>query len=320
MPCQANEICSIFVLMRRERPRIFPLAPLQRGEGSGEGLWRLAVTTKCNMNCNPHPSDSMPSSRAAKRRGDAGEPWASWVPPDRRVALRTPRHDRPAGARLGRHGRPGIPLQAFEKVESAPGIATAPAVAARPTMLRDATRCVASSAMSAGRFGPPARQPTAARKTRHKPLKRLNPRPGLRRPWPSPRAQPCFETRRVASRPQHERGTFRSAASAADGRPGNPPQTVEKVESAPGNPIAATAPGGGGAARDGRRPNGASGSGPAACRPAHRRTTARKIRRNALKRLNPRPGTGGDDVPPSPELGRQAALENAGIWSKFMYR
>ncbi len=261
----------------------------------------------------------MPSSRAAKRRGDAGEPWASWVPPDRRVALRTPRHDRPAGARLGRHGRPGIPLQAFEKVESAPGIATAPAVAAGPTMLRDATRCVAprherGTFRSAGSAadGRPENPPQA--------IEKIESAPGIATAT-AVAARPTMlrdATRCVA--PHHERGTFRSAAPSADGRPGIPPQTLEKVESAPGNPIAATAPGGGGAARDGRRPNGASGFGPAACQPAHRRTTARKIHRNALKGLNPRPGTGGDDVPPSPELGRQAALENAGIWSKFMYR
>ncbi len=160
-------------------------------------------------------------------------------------------------------GRPENPPQPFEKVESAPGIAPALAVAARPTMLRDATRCVG---------------------------------------------------------PQHGRGTFRPAATAADGRPENPPQTLENVESAPGNPIAATAPRGGGAARGGRRPNGASDFGPAACRPASRGTSARKIRRNALIRLNPRPGTGGAGVGPSPERVGQAARENAGIWSKFIVR
>ena len=131
------------------------------------------------------------------------------------------------------------------------------------------TRRVASLlSMSAGRFGPPPRQPTAARKTRRKPLKRLNPRPGLRRPWRSPRAQPCFETRRVAS-----------VLSMSAGRFGPPPRQptaarktrrkpLKRLKSAPGNPIAATAPRGGGAARGGRRPNGASGFGPAACRPA----------------------------------------------------
>ena len=144
----------------------------------------------------------MRSSRAAKRRGDAGERLAPWVLLDRRVPpdqvrgflamtdLQAP--GLAVGAAREFRGKP------LKRLNPRPGLRQPwPSPHAQPCF---GTRRVASLlSMSAGRFGPPPRQPTAARKTRRNPLKRLNPRPGLRRPWRSPRAQPCFETRRVAS-------------------------------------------------------------------------------------------------------------------------
>ena len=138
------------------------------------------------------------------------------------------------GARLGRCDRPGNPPQRPEKVKSAPGIATAAAVAARSGGLRGATRRGA---------------------------------------------------------PQSEGEALPLAASPGDSRPENPPQHLEKVNSAPGIATAAAV-----AARSGRL-RGATRRGalyPRAKRfrsPPRQATAARKIRRNALKRLIPRPGS-----------------------------
>ena len=98
------------------------------------------------------------------------------------------------------------------------------------------------------RDAPRPRQATIAREFRRKPLKRLNPRPedslaplqrgegwgeglgGLAaaasRPAPHPNLLPAGG----------EKG--RPAAPAGDDRPGIPPQTPEKIESAPGDSLA----------------------------------------------------------------------------------
>ena len=139
------------------------------------------------------------------------------------------------GARLGRCDRPGNPPQRPEKVESAPGIATAAAVAARSGGLRGATRRGA---------------------------------------------------------PQSEGEALPLAASPGDSRPENPPQHLEKVDSAPGIATAAAV-----AARSGRLRGGATRRDAFPSRakrfrsPPRQATAARKIRRNALKRLIPRPGS-----------------------------
>ncbi len=81
---------------------------------------------------------------------------------------------------LGSYGRPQIRLQAIEKIESAPGIAAASGVAAfKHALRRDAFALLLG--MRAEGLHPPSRQTTVARKSHRKPLKRLNPRPGLRR-------------------------------------------------------------------------------------------------------------------------------------------
>ena len=257
-------------LHEAENVHASPPRPASAGKGWppdsiwGEGHGRLDVAVKCNMSCNPRLFNSMPSSRAAKRRGHPGEPWAPWVPPDRRVALRAPRDDGPVGARLARHGRPGIPLQAFEKVKSAPGIAPALAVAARSSLLRDATRCVAphheGGTFRSAPFGysRPENWPQA--------FERVKSAPGIA---PALAVAARSTVLRDATRcvaPRHEGGTFRSAASASDWRPGIPLQTVERLNPRPEirslrQPLAVEAQRETGAARmeppaSGRRPAG----------------------------------------------------------------
>ena len=80
-------------------------------------------------------------------------------------------------------------------------------------------------------------------------------------------------------------GALRSAATRSTtaltrppqrgARPGNPAQRLEKVEFAPGSPVAALAE---------------RGDAAATASTMRRAASARKIRRKALKRLNPRPG------------------------------
>ncbi len=94
-----------------EQKAQYPLSPLERGEGWGEGLGRLAVV---GSRPAPHP-DLLPVN-GEKGRFPAGDE------------------------------RPENPPQTSEKVDSAPGIAPDPqfsAVASGWSMLRDATLCVA---------------------------------------------------------------------------------------------------------------------------------------------------------------------------------
>ena len=150
--------------------------------------------------------------------------------------------------------RPENPPQRLENVESAPGIASA-----------------ATAGVDAG----PSIANVAAR-------------------WSRPRAATD-----CVARPPEGQG-FPAAGSSGDSRPENPPQRLENVESAPGIASAAMAGAGAGpsianAAAHGSRPRAATdcvarppqGLGfPAAGSSGDARP---KIRRNALKRLNPRP-------------------------------
>ncbi len=187
-------------LRQREPRRQDSLAPLQRGEGWGEGLGRLAAV---DAHPAPHPN-LLPAGgekgRAAASAGDEG--------PENRA-------------------------QGLEKVDSAPGIATAIDAAACPTPLRDASRCVAPrheggevrSAASAGDERP---------ENRAEVLEKVESTPGIATAvdgaaCPSPLRH---ATRCVA--PRHEGGEVRSAASAGDERPENRAEALEKVDSAPG--------------------------------------------------------------------------------------
>ena len=203
-------------------PAQFPLAPLQRGEGWGEGPRRLAAAA---YRPAPHPN-LLPVN------GEKG----------------------PLGASSG-DARPENPAQRLEKVESAPGIAPAAMAGA------DAGPSIANVAAHGSR----PRAPTD-----------------------------CL------ARPPQGQG-FAAAGSSGDARPENPPQRVEKVESAPGIAPAAMASADAGlsianaAARWTRSLEQAHGvaaepRGRGLRPPPRRATLARKIRRNALKRLNPRPG------------------------------
>ena len=203
-------------------PAQFPLAPLQRGEGWGEGPRRLAAAAHRPA---PHPN-LLPVN------GEKG----------------------PLGASSG-DSRPENLAQRLEKVESAPGIAPAAMAGA------DAGPSIANVAAHGSR----PRAPTD-----------------------------CL------ARPPQGQG-FAAAGSSGDARPENPPQRVENIESAPGIAPAAMASADAGlsianaAARWTRSLEQAHGvaaepRGRGLRPPPRRATLARKIRRNALKRLNPRPG------------------------------
>ena len=129
--------------------------------------------------------------------------------------------------------RPENREEVLEKVDSAPGTATAVDAAACPSPLRDATRCVAPrheggevrSAASAGDERP---------ENLAEALEKVDSAPGIAAAvcvaaCPSPLRD---ATRCVA--PRHEGGVVRSAASAGEERPENRAEVLEKVKSAPG--------------------------------------------------------------------------------------
>ena len=129
--------------------------------------------------------------------------------------------------------RPENWAEVLEKVDSAPGIATDVGAAARPSPLRDATRCVAPrheggevrSAASAGDERP---------KNRAEVLEKVDSAPGIATDVD---AAACPSQLRDATRcvaPRHAGGEVWSAASAGDERPENRVEVLEKVDSAPG--------------------------------------------------------------------------------------
>ncbi len=137
------------------------------------------------------------------------------------------------GARLGRCDRPGNPPQRPEKVESAPGIATAAAVAARSGGLRGATR--RGAPQSEGEALPLAASPGDSRpENPPQHLEKVDSAPGIATAAAVAARSGRLRgaTRRGA--PQSEGEALPLAASPGDSRPENPPQRLEKVDSAPG--------------------------------------------------------------------------------------
>ena len=217
--------------------------------------------------------------------------------------------------------RPENLAQRLEKVQSAPGIAPAAMagadagpsianVAARGSRPRAATDCLARPPQGQGL--PVAASPGDARpENLAQRLEKVESAPGM----PSAAtavvdvgpsianvaahgSRPRAATDCVALPPQGL--GFPAAGSTGDARPENPPQRLEKVESAPGIASAATAGADAGpsianvAARWSRFSEEAHGvaaqpRGRGLRPPPRRATLARKIRRNALERLNPRP-------------------------------
>ncbi len=251
---------------------------------------------------------------------------AEWArpeaPPIRRPGARTSK-DASLNVNLApaRDRRPQNLAQRLEKVQSAPGIASAPMagadagpsianVAARWTRPRAATDCVArppegQGFAAAGSSGdsrpenPPQRLENvqSAPGTASAAMARADAGPSIAN-VAAHGTRPRNATDSVA-RPPEGLG-FPAAGSSGDARPENPSQRLEKVESAPGIASAAMAGADAGlsianaAARWTRSLEQAHGvaAQPRArgFRPPPRRPTlARKIRRNALKRLNPRP-------------------------------
>ncbi len=151
--------------------------------------------------------------------------------------------------------------------------------------------------MRAERFGPPLRQATSARNIGRKPLKRLIPRPGLPQtstPLPAPAR---FGTRRVASllgmRERFHR-PLRQARSAR--RIGRKP--LKRLIPRPGLPQTST-PLPARARFATRRVASLLDRRAERARPPLRQaTSARKIGRKSLKRLNPRPGLPQTSTPP----------------------
>ncbi len=217
--------------------------------------------------------------------------------------------------------RPENPPQRLENVESAPGIASAamagagagPSIAnaaAHGSRPRAATDCVARPPQ--GRGFPAAGSSGDARPDNpSQRLEKVQSAPGTASALmagadagPSIANAAAHGSRPRAAtdcvaRPPQGLG-FPAAGSSGDARPENPSQRLEKVESAPGIASAAMAGADAGlsianaAARWTRSLEQAHGvaAQPRArgFRPPPRRPTlARKIRRNALKRLNPRP-------------------------------
>ena len=160
-----------------------------------------------------------------------------------------------AATGLDSYDRPENLAQRLEKVESAPGIASAAMagadagpsianVAAHGSRPRAATDCRCASACRGRGFRLPGRQATVARKIHRNALKRLNPRPELRRPrW-------LAWTRARQSRTSPPTGA------------GLEPRPIALLVRLRGRGFRL---------------------------PGRQATLARKIRRNALKTLNPRP-------------------------------
>ena len=143
-------------------------------------------------------------------------------------------------------GRPGIPPQSLEKIESAPGISSTPAAVAVADAARDLSRAPSRrepwpGACANANAAPPVGRPYLPRRCglSHEPRPEEPAIPGLRSGEASRKTfQRALErpSRRDAcgAAPQDEVGAEGSARLGSHGRPGNPPQSVEKIESAPG--------------------------------------------------------------------------------------
>ncbi len=257
-PCNVNLALACDDRRRKARPKPLRSAPppppfgwspspaLTRGGGKG-GDASPPPWTECGMGEGDRPHRASKDARLSTGYEDGGGGRAA--------------------TGLGSYDRPENLAQRLEKVESAPG--------------------TASAAMARAGAGP-----SIANIAAHG-------------------SRPRAATNCLARPPQGQ--GFPAAASSGDARPENPPQRVEKVESAPGIEPAAMAGADVGlsianaAAGEGlqkRRIASPPSPGGRALRPPprppRRATLARKIRGNALKRLNPRPGrtaSGGGSSP-----------------------
>ena len=198
-----------------------------------------------------------------------------------------PRHEGgevPPAASTG-DKRPKTPAQGFEKVESAPGFSAPIDIVTRSSTPRD-RRDASTLGMRAERFRPPPPQATSARKLPRKALKRLNPRPGFRRPSTSPRAQARLETRHDASTLRMRAERFRPPPPQATSARKIPCKTLKRLNPRP--ELGTSWPRG--ACFETRRFASPLSMRAGRDRPPPRQATkARKIRRKALKTLNPRP-------------------------------
>ncbi len=207
--------------MRLRTSTHLPLAPLQRGRvgprtrSGGKGMddwtWLSSVICLATRACSIPCRHREPRSGVAIQ-GNLGRPGFLRIAasPFGRLAMT----DLSAPGLLVTAARE-FHYKPLKRLNPRPGLRRRwPSPRARACF---ETRRVASRlTMRAGRFAPPL-SATVARKTGHKPLKGLNLRPGLRRPWRSPRAQPCFETRRVASRLGMRAGRFAPPRRQATG-------------------------------------------------------------------------------------------------------
>ncbi len=212
-----------------------------------KALLPVAPVRRCGMHTS-HPSDWPLSARPQNRAqglekvdsapGFATDVGAAACPSPLRDATRCVAPRREGGevrsAASAGDERPENRAQGLEKVESAPGIA----VAACPSPLRHATRCVAPrqeggevrSAASAGDERP---------ENRAEVLEKVESAPGIAvaaSPSPLRHATRCVG-------PRHEGGEIPSADSAGDERPENLAEVLEKVESAPGDFLVPRSPG-----------------------------------------------------------------------------
>ncbi len=180
----------------------------------------------------PHPEE--PAKRASRRTLEEA-PSCPLEPPSRRDACGAAPQDEAAGANGGhaeRYSRPENPAQAIEKVDSAPGVSTPPETIGGAGAARPGTRAAALDKV--GREAPAAdNHPENPAQT----LEKVDSAPGLA---PDPQLSAVATGRNLLRdatlcvAPQHEGGECPSAAAAADDRPEILPQTLEKVDSAPG--------------------------------------------------------------------------------------
>ena len=193
------------------------------------------------------------------------------------------------GARLGRCDRPRNPPQRPEKVESAPGIATAAAVAARSGGLRGATR--RGALRSEGEALPLAASPGDSRpENPPQHLEKVDSAPGIATAAAVAARSGRLRGATRQAAPRSEGGALPLAASPGDNRPENPPQRLERLIPRPGSrqPTAVAVRSGG--LRDATRQARLDPRAERLRWPPRQPTIARKIRRNTLKRLNSAPG------------------------------
>ncbi len=259
---------------------------------------------------------------------------AEWARTPPRVNLAAGRRDRPENLAQQLEkidSAPETPAATMASADAGPAIAN---VAAQETGGRDATDGVVRP--PAG-HGFPATGSSADGRPENPPqgLEKIKSAPGTARAamagadaGPSANVAARWsgfsgEAQCVAAQPE---GPGLAASAPADARPKNPAQRLEKVESAPGNPFSPPRRKEGWGDELGRLaappqplrrklPQGAVSPGAARKVASRRLTLARKIRRKALKTLNPSP-----EKPPSPAQAERVGAKGLGDWplSKFI--